>query len=63
MTQARDPWLVRALPARHDSVLGDLSSEAAESFAALYAEARRRGRLGGAAALGGERSRTCCVRA
>src|SRR4051812_38645878 len=44
MTHAREPWLVR-IYRRGTTVLGDLSSEAADTFAALYAEARGRGRL------------------
>jgi putative ABC transport system permease protein len=44
MTDAREPWLVR-IYRRGTTVLGDLSSEAADTFAALYVEARGRGRL------------------
>src|SRR4051812_50161067 len=44
MTHVREPWLVR-IYRRGTTVLGDLSSDAADAFAALYAEARRRGRL------------------
>src|SRR4051812_50070926 len=44
MTHVREPWLVR-IYRRGTTVLGDLSSDAADAFAALYAEARGRGRL------------------